>query len=233
MVVPVVLWLAAAGGGVAVAAEPPSSAAPDRPAPVSSTTSGTAKSSVKPPRAVPIEEAALQVGVTVPELKRLRQLGFSDPEVATLLQASKRSAHDLITEREVLSEIGKAIDEVSARVYQLPVARQTAEREKTIKAALAKVRRDLRTSRDELRRILASTSYLTPDEQRRFLGGPAFFADDLNLRRTGWFNRSNPQEKEKRGTAVPGGPLPATSGGPLPVDDGGFPLAEDWSHFGR
>jgi hypothetical protein len=189
MVGPAVLWLA----GAVVAAEPPKAADPAAPAPagaatrVSPTSHATDTSAVKPPRRVPLETAAEDLGVTAPELKRLRALGFADSEVAALTQVQKRTPREMITEREVLNDVGKGLDEANARVYQMPPKQAATERDRALRAVIAKVRRDHHASREELRRILSGTSYLTADELKRFLGGPGLFGiDDLTLKRVGW-----------------------------------------------
>jgi hypothetical protein len=190
MVAPVVLWIAGVGA-TAVAGEPPGAGA-DAPkvARVSPTSHATQASAVKPPKRVPIEDVAQQLGVSTAELTRLHQLGFADSEVAALIQTHKRTAREMITEREVLNDVGKALDQANAQVYQLPAKQQTPERDRVLKTSLAKIRRDHRAGREEFRRILAGTSFFNADELKRLLGAPSFFnVDDLNLKRTGWIGQ--------------------------------------------
>ena len=128
---------------------------------------------------VKLENAAKQIGVTTTELTRLRELGFADSEISIQINENKRNARQLITEREVVNELAKELVEIDARVFKLSDSEQLAERERALKMALAKIRRDHRTSKDELRRILANTSFFTPEELRRALGPAMFRADDI------------------------------------------------------
>jgi hypothetical protein len=155
---------ASAGTGSSASASPNTTPAPN------------AKVKAKPNKPVgpPVEVVAESIGVTPAELKRLRELGFGDSEVAFQVKEQKRTARQLILEREVLGDVSKALTEVNARVYQMDKDEQTAERERSMKAALAKVRRDHKMTRDELRRVLASTSFFTPDELKRVLGFSLF-----------------------------------------------------------
>jgi hypothetical protein len=162
------LWLASAGAVTTTAGEPPN--AP---------TNNNDKAKDAKPRKASVEEAAKAIGVSADELKRLRELGFVDSEIVTQLRDHKRTARQIITEREVVSDVAKAFAEVNARVYQMPEKEQAAERERSLRAALAKVRRDHRTSKEELRRILAGTSFFTPEEMNRVLGAGFFAADEL------------------------------------------------------
>lgn len=128
---------------------------------------------------VQIETAAKQLGVSTIELTRLRELGFADSEISNQINDNKHTAHQLITEREVVNDLAKEIVEIDARVFRLPDSEQPAERDRALKSALAKIRRDHRASKDELRRILANTSFFTPEELRRALGPAMFRADDI------------------------------------------------------
>jgi hypothetical protein len=60
-----------------------------------------------------------------------------------------------------------------------------------MKETLSRVRRERKASRDELRKILANTSYFTPDELSRALGPGLPKADDL--RRVVRFGRFSPE----------------------------------------
>jgi hypothetical protein len=133
--------------------------------------------------AAAVEAAARRFGVTVSELKRLRQLGFADSEIAAQLQDGKRTARQIIAERAIIDDLAKALADANARVYKLPASEQDAQRERAMKAALAKVRRDHHAGRDDLRRILAGTSLLTQEETKRLLG-PSLFDTDT-IRRVG------------------------------------------------
>ena len=153
------------------AAEPPDVTAP---APAAS-----ASAAAKPPEAPSAEDVAKRLGVSVPELKRLRQLGFADSEIATQVIDNKRTARQVITEREVINELARSLADVNVRVYKLSASEQTAEGERAMKAALAKVRRERRASREELRRIVAGTSLFSPEEVKDYLGIGLFDTDNL------------------------------------------------------
>src|SRR4051812_41609505 len=131
-----VLWLA----GAAAAGEKPTT----------TPAGGEAARVVESP-----EETAKALGVTLAELKQLRAFGYSDSEILHQLTDNKRTARQLITERGVIDTFSKALAEVDARVYQMSASKRNSEREAATRAALAKVRREHRTSRDELRKILA------------------------------------------------------------------------------
>lgn len=177
--------LVSVGGMTAADGGPPQPTT--TPARISPTSHGAANSSVRPPQALSIDEAAARVGVTADELRQLRKLGFSDPEAAALLRNGQRTAQELIAERAVLEDVGKAVAETSARVYKMLPVQAANERDQAMKAALARVRREHRLGRDELREILAGTSYFTADELKRHLGGSGFFGlDDSTLHRVGW-----------------------------------------------
>jgi hypothetical protein len=132
--------------------------------------------------AAEVEKTSKLLGISPDELKRLHELGFADAEVANLLHTQKRTARQLIIEREVLSDVSRALAEVNARVHQMSAKEQAAERERAMRAALARVRRERRTSKDDLRKILAQTSFFTPDELKRCLGS-SFLAGADDLRR--------------------------------------------------
>jgi hypothetical protein len=134
-------------------------------------------------KAAAAEAFAKQMGITVAELKRLRQLGFADSEIATQLIENKRTAQQVITEREIVNELASALADANVRAYKKSASEQASERERSMRAALAKVRRDRKVSREELRRVLAGTSLVTPKDMRRLLGFPLFDTD--NLRRAG------------------------------------------------
>ena len=140
---------------------------------------GTA-SAGEPPKPVkpPLSETKAQIearldsdakafGVTVAELKRLREFGYSDSEIFTQIKDNNRTARQLITEREVVNDLAKVIAEVNKRVYKMPEQKQAKEREKAMKDAVSKIRRERRTSRDEMREILTKTSFLRDDELKR------------------------------------------------------------------
>ena len=92
----------------------------------------------------------------------------------------KLTARQLITRREVVNEICKTIEEVNPRVFQLSGSQQSAERDRALKATLARIRHDRKLGRDELRGILDGTSLFAPDELNRLLGGAGFLGvDDL------------------------------------------------------
>jgi hypothetical protein len=150
------------------------------------------------PAAAAVDEAARRFGVTVDELKQLRQLGFADSEIAAQLSDGKRTARQIITERAVIDDLARALAQVNARVYKLSVSEQNTERERAMKAALARTRRDHHASRDDLRRILAGTSLLTPEETRHLLG-PGLFDTDT-IRRVGatLFGEGQDQEESPR-----------------------------------
>ena len=142
------------------------------------------------PKSANTEEAAKRVGVTVDELRRLRALGYLDSEVESLVKSGKRVARDMILEREVLNDLSKALDAANAQVFELSGEKKVQERERAIKAALAKAGKDHRAGREDLRKILSGTSYFTPDELKRLLGPPSLFSTD-NLRRVGFFGGSD------------------------------------------
>lgn len=133
----------------------------------------------KTPAVSELESAARRVGVTAEELKRLRQLGFTDAEVLTQTQTGQRTARQIITECEVIADAARAVGELNARVAKLPARDQAGERDRGLRSALARIRRERRTTRDELRRILAGTSLLNEEELRRALGPGFFRTDDL------------------------------------------------------
>ena len=83
----------------------------------------------------------------------------SDSPIRKILDQTsgkKRTARQVITEREVINDLVKVVADVNVRVSQLPAKQQPTEREALLKDALAKVRRDHRTSREEMRRILGA-----------------------------------------------------------------------------
>jgi hypothetical protein len=125
------------------------------------------------------DEIARQLGVTTAELKQLRKLGFADSEIFTQVVENQRTARQVVLEREIINELAKALAEANVKSYKLSASEQSAQRERSMKAALAKVRRDYQTNREELRRILAGTSLLNPQEMKRCLGIPLFDTDNL------------------------------------------------------
>ncbi len=162
MVVPGVLWLA---NVVALeAGEPPKTPATD-PKPQAA--------------AAKLEPDAKKLGLGVAELKRLREFGFTDSEILDQTSGKKRTARQVITEREVINDLVRIVAEVNVRVSRFPAKQQPAEREALLKDALAKVRRDHRTSREEMRRILAGTNFLSSAELDRVLGTSFFGVDGL------------------------------------------------------
>jgi hypothetical protein len=169
----VVLGLGVLGASAsALAGEPPETTA------AAAATSPRAADS-KPAAPPSAEDVAKRLGVSVPELKRLRQLGFADSEIATQVIENKRTARQVITEREVINELAGSLAQVNVRVYKLSASEQSAERERAMKAALNKVRRERKTTREELRRIVAGTSLFTPEEVKRYLGIGLFDTDNL------------------------------------------------------
>lgn len=114
-----------------------------------------------------LETDAKTFGVSVAELKKLREFGYADAEIMALTVEQKRTARQLITEREVVDDLAKVIAEVNQRVYKMSESRQASEREKALRDAVTKIRRERRASRDELRQILTKTSFLRDDELKR------------------------------------------------------------------
>ena len=106
-------------------------------------------------------------GVSRTELKRLREFGYSDLELKTQLVDNKRTARQLITEREVVDDLAKALVEVNKRVYNLPPEEKDAAREKAMKDAVNRIRWMRRASREEIRQILTKTSFLRDEEVNR------------------------------------------------------------------
>ena len=153
MVILGALWLASA-----LAADEPAKTITTTPVPAPETQAQLAAKQ---------EADAKTFGVTVAELKRLRDYGFSDAELMAQIRENKRTARDLINERVVVDELAKALYEVNQRVYQMPEEKQASEREKALKDAVARLRRERRTSREELRQILSKTSFLRDDQLKR------------------------------------------------------------------
>lgn len=143
------------------------------------TSAGEPAKEAKPSKITSIEADSKALGLSVPDLTRLRQLGFADPEIAYQTAELKRTPRQMITEREVINDMSKAYTDMEERVHKLPYDQRAAERESTIKATLTRVRRDHRTSRDDLRKILANTNFLTADETKRYLGPGLFSVDTL------------------------------------------------------
>jgi hypothetical protein len=114
-----------------------------------------------------LESDAKTFGVSVADLKKLREFGFADAEIYGHIQENKRTARQLITEREVVDDLAKALAEVNQRVYRMPEKKQASERERAMKDAIAKIRRERKPSREELREILTKTSFLRDDQLRR------------------------------------------------------------------
>ena len=80
---------------------------------------------------------------------------------------NKRTARQLIIEREVVDDLAKALVEVNKRVYGMPPEKQETERDKGMRDAVNRVRREHRASREEIRQILAKTSFLRDEELSR------------------------------------------------------------------
>ncbi len=150
MVIFSVLWL----GGTVWADEPPAPVTAPPPEP---------KAQVE----ARMDADAKTFGVTRAEMKRLREYGYSDAELRTQLVENKRTARQLITEREVVDDLAKALVEVNKRVYNMPPDEQDAEREKGMRDAVNRIRRTRRATREEIRQILTKTSFLRDDEVSR------------------------------------------------------------------
>lgn len=114
-----------------------------------------------------LESDAKVFGVRVAELKRLRQFGYSDAEIHAQITENGRTPRQLIVEREVVNELAKVLADVNQRVYKMPADEQVTEREKAIRDAVTKIRRERRASREELKQILSRTSFLQDNELKR------------------------------------------------------------------
>lgn len=147
-----VLWI-----GGTVWAEEPAAPAPVTPPPPEARAQVEAR----------LDADAKSFGVTRGEMKRLREYGYSDSELRTQLVENKRTARQLITEREVVDDLAKALVEVNKRVYNMPPDQQDEEREKGMRDAVNRIRWTRRASREEIRQILTKTSFLRDDEVSR------------------------------------------------------------------
>ncbi len=121
----------------------------------------------KPAAEATVETDVKDLGLSASDLNRLREFGYSDPELVIQIKDNKRTARQLILEHEILEQLSKVIADVSQRVVNQPAEKQAAEREKSLKGAITKIRWERKASKAELREILAKSSFLTEDELKR------------------------------------------------------------------
>ncbi len=114
-----------------------------------------------------LDASAKTFGVTRAEMKKLRDFGYSDVELTFQLNDNKRTARQLILEREVVDDLAKALVDVNKRVYGMPADQQETERDKGMRDAVNRIRREHRASREEIRQILSKTSFLRDEEISR------------------------------------------------------------------